>query len=267
MELLDLLLLVVVGAFSGLVSGLFGVGGGTVLVPALAIALVGFGAPDDKVLQFAIGTSFCIIAINSLIAARAHLKRGAGSVAVAKWVIPLVSIGVIAGTWIAVRMPSSALLLIFSIFLFLIALQMGSGWQPHSDVAAPNDKMNFGGAGAATIIGFVSAFFGIAGGSMLVPWLTMRGFSAHQAVATSSLSGIGLSLLGALSYGFAVAPQLNLGPQLGFVLAGAVAIAVVLSYPFTQLGVALAHRLSAKLLKRIFAIYLLLVIAVLNGVI
>jgi len=267
MELFDLFLLVLVGAFSGLVSGLFGVGGGTVLVPALAIALVGFGAPADKVLQFAIGTSFCIIALNSLLAARAHLKRGVGSLAIAKWVLPLVAVGVTAGAWLAVRIPSSVLLVVFSVFLFLVALQMGLGWQPASSLKRANEDISYGGSVMALVIGFISAFFGIAGGSMLVPWLTVRGFSAHEAVATSSVCGVGLSLLGAASYAFAQAPHLALGPQFGFVLLGAVIIAVILSYPFTRIGVALAHKLSAKLLKRIFAIYLLLVIAVLNGVI
>ncbi len=267
MAVFDFIIFILVGLFSGVISGLFGVGGGTVIVPALVFVFLAIGFPKHLLMQFAIGTSFALIVVNSAFAAWEHFRRHSVNVEFARWAAPFMMLGVLLGSMGALSLEQAWLVIAFSVFLTLVALQMYFGWKPRRESRSINSKCSVVGVFSASLVGGVSAFFGIAGGSMIVPWLSTRGFDPHTAVGTSSMCGVFLSLFGAFSYAFATTPDIGVYWHTGFVYWPAVIVMMIASYPGVKVGAAIAHRLSGQYLKRIFSAYLLLVVAALNGVI
>lgn len=255
--LLDLFSYLLGGAAAGLLSGLFGVGGGTILVPVLLLIFRHSGIPEELWMHMALGTSLAVIMLNAFSSTRAHQKRGAIRWDVFKRLVPGVMAGALAGAWVADQLSSTTLGIVFVVFLVLISLQLLTAKQSKPQRGVPG---LFGLFGAGGVIGGVSALVGIGGGSLTVPFLIWCNVQVAHAVATSAAVGLPIAVAGAAGY---VAtgwfnPQLP-DWSLGYVYLPAffgMALAGSLCAP---LGARLAHALPAQRLKQIFGVFLLLI--------
>lgn len=253
----DLLFYLAGGAAAGLLSGLFGVGGGTILVPVLLFLFRHSGVPEELWMHMALGTSLAVIIINAASSMRAHQKRGAIRWDIFKSLIPGVILGGLIGAWIADQLTSTILVLIFVCFLVLISLQLLTAKQSKPQRGVPGSS---GLIGAGSVIGGMSALVGIGGGSLTVPFLIWCNVQVAHAVATSAAVGLPIAVTGAIGYigtGWfnSQLPDWSLGyvylpAFFGMALAGSL---------FAPLGAWLAHALPAKRLKQIFGVFLLLI--------
>lgn len=248
------------GAIAGLIGGLFGVGGGTVLVPALFYAFSVLGVGGDSNLHVAIGTSLLTIVATSLRSLSTHRKHGAVDEVVLKTWTPWVAFGGLVGAFVAGGSPMSALAVVYGVCLLLIAAQMGL--LPERITLRKDLPTGWGRRIVATIIGLLSAMMGVGGGSFGGMTMTLCGRPIHQAVATAS--GFGLAIGAAASLGFVVfgwgaegVPPLTLG----YVNVPAAIIMGLLTAWTAPYGARLAHRLNRKVLRRAFAVYLLVTAA------
>ena len=248
------------GVAGGVLAGLLGVGGGIVVVPALEFVLEWYGVPSAYRMHIAVATSLAVIIPTSISSARAHHKRGAVDVALAKRWAPLIAIGSIIGVIIASQVSGPTLTAIFGVFVFLVAVKMTL---PLDNKTITEDVPTAPAMGIVpTTIGMISSMMGIGGGTLTVPTLTVCGEPIHRAVGTSALFGLLISLPGAIAFVVAGWGIAELPPaSLGFVsLAGFVLIAptTVLTAP---LGARIAHALSRRTLSLAFGVFLLLVAA------
>ncbi len=244
------------GLFGGLIAGLFGVGGGTVLVPVLfyAFALLGLGGESN--LHVAIGTSLLTIVATSWRSLGAHRSHGAVDEQVLKDWTPWVGAGALVGAAIAGLTSMEGLAIVYGVCLALVAAQMGL--LPERITLAPDLPTGWWRRGIGGLIGLLSAMMGVGGGSFGGMLLTLCGRPIHQAVATAS--GFGIAIGAAATLGFAVfgwsadgRPPLSLG-YVNVPAAVAMALLTTLAAPY---GARLAHRLDRKVLRKAFALYLL----------
>ncbi len=252
-----LLFYLVLGAFAGILAGLLGVGGGLIIVPALAWIFHHQQMTDTVIMHLAIGTSLATIVVTSISSVRSHHRRGAVLWPVFWRLTPGIVVGAWLGAGVADALSSAALEKIFAVFVLVMAAQMGFGAKPapHRDLPGTTGMAIAGG-----VIGAVSAIVGIGGGSLTVPFLNWCNIPIRQAVATSAACGLPIALAGAL--GFIVTglnasglPDWSLGYIYGPALAG-IALVSMLSAP---LGAKLAHTLPTEMLKKVFAGFLALV--------
>ena len=258
--LVMLLLFPAIGALSGLLAGLFGIGGGLVIVPALNAAFVaGVVAVDPAVrMHVAIGSSLAVIVFTAISSVRAHHGYGAVLWPAVRGLAPGVVVGALLGAWVADALATRALEVVFGVFVLLMAAHMGLAPR----VAAAGERRMPGLAknlGAGTGIGAVSALGGIGGGIMTVPYLAWHGVPLRTAVGTAAACTLPVALSGAAGYAWAgwtaQTPAWSLG-YLYWPAIGGVAVAAVLTAP---LGAQLAHRLPVRQLRRLFALLLVIV--------
>lgn len=245
------------GAVAGVIGGLFGVGGGTVLVPALFYAFAVLGVGGESNLHVAVGTSLLTIVATSWRSLATHRAHGAVDETVLKTWTPWVAFGGLAGAAIAGLTSMEGLAVVYGVCLLLVAAQMGL-LPPH--VTLREDlPTGWGRRIVGTAIGLLSAMMGVGGGSLGGMTMTLCGRPIHQAVATAS--GFGLAIGAAAALGFAVfgwdapgRPPLSLG----YVNVPAAVVMGVLTALTAPVGARLAHRLDRGALRKAFAVYLLL---------
>lgn len=254
----SLFLYPVLGCFAGLIAGLFGVGGGMVIVPVLVLTFTAMHFPPAVLTHLAIGTSLATIIVTSLSAIHAHHGRGAVAWTAFRGLAPGLLLGAFAGAHVARLIPARELQILIGLFALLVALQFFTGWKgPLTDRPLPRAP---GLAAAGGLIGTASAVFGIGGGTFTVPFLTWHGVPMSRAVATASACGLPIALAGAI--GFVTAGRdLNGLPDgtWGLVYWPAFAGIAATSLVFARIGAKLAHYLPATVLKRLFAGLLTLV--------
>lgn len=253
-----LLIFVATGAVAGLLAGLFGIGGGMVMVPALAIVLAGT-VPDAIVMHIALGTSLAVIAVTSLSSTFSHHRRGGVRWDLLRVYGPMLAVGALAGAFVADALSGRALRMLVGVSSLLIALQMALDYRFGALERLPAPRApELGVAGG--VIGLLSSLIGIGGGSLTGPYLALRGFELRQCVGTAAAGGIPIAWAGAAGYVVAgwgvdgVPP-----PSLGYVSLSAFAGLGVASTLVAPLGARLAHRLSPRRLQLAFALMLLAV--------
>jgi uncharacterized membrane protein YfcA len=246
-----------VGAASGLLAGLFGVGGGVVIVPALVLIFAHLGMTSEWIPQLAVGSSLATIVGTGAASTLAHHRRHAVRWDLVARLAPGIVLGAGAGAIVAGAIPGAWLTRIFAVFLGYVGLRMLLSRRQAIARRQPGAiGMTLAGAG----IGALSALVGIGGGTLSVPFLSSRGIDIRQAVATSAACGLPIAMAGALGlivvgWGREGLP----GAATGFVYWPAVAIILLASMPMAPLGARLAHRLPVAALRRAFAVFLLLV--------
>jgi uncharacterized membrane protein YfcA len=253
--LTTLALYLLLGAVAGIVAGLFGIGGGLLIVPVLIVTFELQGISDAVLTQMAVATSLATIVVTSTSSIRAHHQRGAVRWELVKPLGAGIILGAVLGVNTAVRLPGPVLQLILGLFVFLVAIQMLLNLKPSAGNKRPS-KPELATAGVG--IGWVSAIFGIGGGTLMVPYLSWRRVVMQQAVATSAACGLPIALMGALTniwlgWGKDELPEWSLG----YVYLPAFIGIVLASYLTAPIGARLAHRLPQAKLKRIFALFLL----------
>jgi len=250
-------LMLATGAAAGLLAGLLGVGGGLVIVAALAWVLPGLGVPAESVMHVALATSLASMLATSLASTRAHAGRGSVMWTSVAWLVPGLLVGTLLGTIIADRLSTFVLALGVAIFCLAAAAQLAFGHTPadDSDAVAPRGPLL---PIAGIAIGAVSALVGIGGGSMTVPLLIARGARPVRAIGSSAACGFAIAIAGVAGYVAAGgdAPALPAGSYGYVYLPGAVGIALASVIAAPQ-GAALAHRMRGAALKRVFALFLL----------
>ncbi|MBP1851202.1 sulfite exporter TauE/SafE family protein [Rhizobium halophytocola] len=251
-------LLVVAGAVAGLLAGLFGIGGGAVLVPVF-YQIFGLAGVDDAVrMHLSVGTSLAIIIPTSLRSFAAHRRHGAVDMELLKrWVIA-VPLGVILASLVAAGASSAELRIIFAAIALLLAIRMiflRNRFQLGTDL--PGEPVRFL---VGTVIGLLSGLMGIGGGVMNNSFMTSYGRPIHQAVATSAGVGVLISLPGLIGYIIAGWGEPGLPPfSTGFINWIAVALIIPVTMVAAPLGARLAHALSKKQLEIGFGIFLVVV--------
>ena len=245
---------IALGLVVGFVAGLLGVGGGLIIVPVL-IALFQFyaiGAGIEP--HLALGTSLASILFTSLSSMRAHHCHGA-----VEWLlVRRITIGIIGGTLLgavlAARMSPQVLKLFFTLFLFYAATQMWLDFKPRPHRNLPGTA---GTTFAGGVIGAVSSWVGIGGGTLSVPFMLWHNVPLHRAIATSSAIGFPIALAGAFGYAISGLGSMRLPEySLGFIYLPALAGIVLGSVLTAPLGARTAHSLPVRPLKKIFALLL-----------
>ncbi|MDO3387842.1 sulfite exporter TauE/SafE family protein [Gilvimarinus sp. SDUM040013] len=259
-----LLSYLVLGAATGYMAGLLGIGGGGIMVPILVMLFSWQGVADEHLVHLALGTSMAAIVPTALASASAHHRRRSVDWRVAVTMTPGVLAGAFLATFIAAYIPSKPLAIFFAGFMTVIAGYMIWGRTPRPDRMLPHPAGLIGvGAG----IGGVSSLVAIGGGSLTVPFLLWCNQSAQRAIGTSAALGIPIAFAGALGYivnGWHVSTEL---PTLGFVVWPAVLVMASVSFMTAPLGAKLAHTLPVRRLKRIFALIMIaLALKMLHGV-
>ncbi|WP_372863572.1 sulfite exporter TauE/SafE family protein [Spongiibacter sp.] len=249
-----ILIYLAVGALAGLSAGLFGVGGGLVIVPALIYCFELQAVSPLVAVQLAVGTSLASIVFTSISSVRAHHRHG--NVDWSTWwlLAPGIAVGVLGGVALAATLPGERLKLVFGVFALLIALQMALGLMPSAGRGLPARPQTLMAGG---VIGFFSALFGIGGGSLTVPFLSWCNVRMQRAVATSAACGLPIAVVGAVTNIYAGFGRVEL-PQWssGFVYWPALLAIIVCSTPCAKLGANLAQCLPAGRLKQCFALFL-----------
>lgn len=248
---MEFLLYLVLGAFAGVLAGLFGVGGGIIIVPVLVISFTQQGFDASILTHLAVGTSLATIIFTSLNAIRTHHRKGAVRWPIFVWMAVGILLGTGLGALTAKSIQGPHLQKIIGVFALVIAVQLALDIKPKASRAVPGKP---GLTLAGMVIGWASAIFGIGGGSLTVPFLTWRSVPMQQAVGTSSACGLPIALAGAFSFivlGWSE-PDLP-AHSLGFVYLPALLGIALTSMFFAGLGARLAHALSPRLLKRLFA--------------
>lgn len=250
----SLLAYLATGAVAGVLAGLLGIGGGLVIVPALAALFALQGFPAGQLMHFALGTSLATIVPTSIASLLAHQRRGSVHWDAVRSLTPGIVLGALAGAWLAGHSSSNGLRVVFGCFEVLVALQLAFGRQPGAHRGLPGAP---GQGLAGALIGAVSSLLGIGGGTLTVPYLRWNGVDIRVAVGTAATCGLPIAIAGTAGYviaglGLAEAPGMNSG----FVYWPALAGIVLASVPMAPLGAGLAHRLPRNVLLRIFALVL-----------
>jgi uncharacterized protein len=246
------------GFVAGFLSGLLGIGGGIVIIPVLLYLLPNLEQVNDQnVAVIAIATSLFTICITALSSARSHFKSGNVNWALTKPV--LVSVGLFAfiASQIAVTLSSFWLTNIFATLLVVMAIQM---WRGKNDVEDPdfkldNLKLGFGGA----LTGGLAAMAGLGGGAILVPYLTYIGVAIRQAIATAAISGVLVATFGSIGYLIAGWQWTDSYQFIGYVHWPTAVMIMLVSYFSAPLGVKAGQRLAQAQLKKVFAIFMMVV--------
>lgn len=267
---MELIIFLIIGALAGFAAGLFGVGGGTIIVPLLFIVFTQMGYSPDNIMHLALGTSLATIIITSISSLMAHNKKGAVMWPVFKNLAPGLAVGCFLGAGIAGQISGLYLQLIVGVFLLWVAYKMFFGGKkqltcPAINASSANDtntelpsKPKQLAAGG--VIGMASAIFGIGGGSLTVPYLTRYGVVMQKAVGTSAACGLPIAIAGALGFMFfGMQQQVNVPNTIGFVHIYAFLGISVMSFFTAKLGAKVAHILSPELLKKCFAMLLTVV--------
>lgn len=243
------------GVVAGFVAGLLGVGGGLIIVPVLIWLFDAQGVAPAIQPHLALGTSLGSILFTSLSSLRAHHAHGAVDWRLVRRITPGIVAGTLAGSLLAAELPARPLKLFFVAFLFYAAVQMALNFRPAPSRSLPGPAGLFGAGG---VIGAVSSWVGIGGGTLSVPFQVWCNVPFHRAVGTSAAIGFPIALAGLAGYlvGGWHHDSLPSG-SLGFVslpaLSG-IALGSILTAP---LGARTAHALPVGKLKRIFAALLL----------
>jgi uncharacterized membrane protein YfcA len=260
------LLLVFVGAVSGFLAGIFGIGGGAVLVPVFYECFRLAGVPLEVRMPLCIGTSLAIIIPTSISSFRAHYRRGAVDMEILKlWWLPVV-VGVVAGSVVARFAPERLFKIVFVCVAFSAATRLflaRDNWK-FGDVVPTGPLMRLYGF----MIGILSTLMGVGGGLFANLLMTFYGRPIHQAVATSSALAVLISIPGALGYVYAGWPAAARFPdvvalQPPFALGYVSLIGALVVMPTTlitaPIGVRVAHALSKRRLEVAFGSYLFIV--------
>lgn len=251
------LVYILVGVASGFLSGLFGIGGGIIVVPALLyIFKDNQFIPALQLMRFAVGTSLAIMLFTSLVSIRSHRKLGEVLWSVYQRLWLPISVGVIAGSIAANFTPTYWLTMLFGIFLLFISWKMLTGMGRAGPNRFPsrwiNGLVNF-------VIGLLSGLLGVGGGTLIIPYLTYCGVEPHRITAVTVLCSLTIACIGTLIFIILGSYEMNPSPMtIGYIYWPAVVWVTTPSMLFAQMGARLTYVLPVKQLHYAFIVLLLI---------
>ncbi|MBV8210840.1 MAG: sulfite exporter TauE/SafE family protein [Burkholderiaceae bacterium] len=243
------------GVAAGFLAGLFGVGGGLVMVPVLLYAFDAAAVPPQYVVALALGTSMAAIVVSALQSAYAHYRRGSACAVEFKRAAPWVMIGVLCGSAFACGTSSRSLLLFVGAFQLVAAALMVA------DVSKLTAVQKIARQGAARNVlsvafGGIAALAGIGGSTLFTPYFKATGMEPKRAVGTSAALGLPISLAGAIGYAWA-GRNAHIGDwAVGFVSLPALLALVAGAALTVRAGVVIAHRIPPRALSASFGLFL-----------
>ena len=243
------------GAVTGFLAGLLGIGGGMLMVPFVTFIIASRGVESGLAVKMAIATSMATILFTSISSLRAHHKRGAVRWDLVRGIAPGIVIGSLAaGAGAFALIKGAALAVLFAVFVGFSATQMLLNRKPKPSRAIPG-RLGQGAAGAG--IGFLSGLVGAGGAFVSVPFMTWCNVPIHNAVATSAALGFPIALASTVGYvisGWQLPDALP--GSLGYLYLPALLCIAVASVSTAPLGARVAHSLDVAQLKRVFAFML-----------
>jgi len=250
-NLLDIFLYLITGAFAGFAAGLLGVGGGLIIVPVLYFIFSTLGYETQQLMHMALATSLATIVVTSISSTRAHHKKQA-----VLWpLVFLLSPGIVLGAWsggfFASNINTDYLRTVFIIFEFIVAINLLLNIRPEKHKVKINKMLaTLGGY----IIGMISTIVGVGGGTMTVPFLHWFNIPMRNAVATSAACGFSIALVGTLSFVY-ISFNLPISGKysIGYLQYDAFTFISISSYLFAPLGARVAHGISEKSLRLSFS--------------
>jgi uncharacterized membrane protein YfcA len=255
LSVLDLWVFGGLGLLAGTLSGLFGIGGGMVIVPGLLYVFQVMDLPSVSVMHLAGGTSMAIMIFTALASVGSHHRRGDVQWPLVRRILPAIAIGVLSGKVLSNHLNTYWLEVCFGLFLVVVAAKILLNWFPAPD--PPRTPGPWWTHGVGTVLGLKSGLLGIGGGAISVPFLLHSGLSMGQASGTSASFSLPIALIGTMTCLTLVPPGGSFPGTWGTIYWPA----VLLVAPFTMLGAPLGTRLChlvpAKSLKRLFALFLL----------
>ena len=255
------------GATAGLLSGLLGIGGGLVMVPALFVCFAVAGMPAEAVPPLALGTSLTVVCLVSALTSRENLRLGhlAGPFSTRMAVMAAcLAVGVAAGAWASTQLPARDLLRLLGLFQIAIGMRMwlaatGATRQPAGigpDTAAQDRLCLPGACTLLFVTGGVSSIGGVGGATLMTPYFTRAGIEYRQAAALSTFFGCVVGAAGFVSYGLLARPVEPLPASIGYVSLPAVASMAIGSVLLVRVGAELSRRVSRAMLTRGFCCFL-----------
>lgn len=239
------------GLIAGFIAGLLGVGGGLILVPVLSWIYAEQGFPTEYNIHMALATSLATIVLTSISSLRTHHQHGAVRWQAVRRIAPGIVLGTLAGAIAAAWLPDFGLRVFFTAFLFYAATQMLLGFKPRAQRQLPGWP---GMTAAGSVIGLISSWVGIGGGTLSVPFLSWCNVRFQEAIGTSAAIGFPIAVAGSLGYALSGQTAANLPAwSLGFIYLPALAAIAAMSWLTAPLGARLTHRLPVAKLKRTFA--------------
>ncbi len=245
------------GCIAGVLAGLFGIGGGIVIVPVLEATLGVLGIDPAIRMHIAVATSLATIIPTSISSALAHHRRASVDTTIVRRWVAFVFAGALAGAWIASQLHSRGLAFIFATLALLVAIKLVF-WPETRNLTTTVPRGPLVPAIPASI-GALSSMMGIGGGTFSVMTLTLFGMPIHRAVGTAALFGLAISLPGTLGYVVTGWGDPRLPPaSLGFVSLAGFALIAPATILFAPLGARIAHAFSARSLSIAFGAFLVI---------
>ena len=250
---------ILLGMVSGLLAGLFGIGGGLVIVPVLVILFTDQGFPADLVMLMAVATSLAVIILTAIASVLAHHRLGSVVWVKVFRLSPGIMVGAAVGAVVAKHISADTLRYILVIFLLYVAIQMALQVKPKPDHVKQSRALDFL---VANIIGLLSSIVGIGGGTLTVPYLVSGQMLMRNAVAVASACGLPIAVAGTVSYALLGWNVLHLPEwSLGYVYLPVFLGTGLSSIATAPIGAKLAHKLPAAKLKRYFSLLLFVMAA------
>lgn len=241
------------GTIVGFLAGLFGIGGGLIIVPSLVYLLPMAGVTPENLMSAALGTSFSTIVITSFSSAQRHHKLGNVDIQVSKYFIPALMTSVFLAGLVISNLDAKLMSKIFAIMVLYLAARMLFSLKKTPQIKPLTTQSTIIAGG---VIGMLSSMAGIAGGAFIVPFLNSRGFEMKRAIGTSSFCGAFLGLSGTISF---IVSGWNVEMpdySLGYVYLPALFGITLTSYFTSKLGANAANVLPVAILKKAFAVML-----------
>lgn len=249
--------LLITGVIGGLIAGLFGVGGGIVIVPILFWIFTSLNFPNEILMHMAIGSSLATIIPTSISSARAHYKKGSIDIEIIKKWCPGIFLGAIIGGLSGKYFSVNELKYLFAIIAFLVALNMFLKEPLKIAKNLPISRLI--NISISTLIGFVSSLMGVGAGTLGVPTLVALSVPIHKSIGTAAALGLFIAVPATLGLAFSGFNVPNRPPMsIGYVNLIAFFIMFPLTVFFAPIGVKIAHRINQRLLKIIFGIFLII---------
>lgn len=252
--------LAAVGCAAGLIAGLLGIGGGLLIVPIVVYLLKSQGVAPGYIQHIAVGTSFAVMVFTSFSSALAHHRHGAVRWDMFAKIAPGVVAGTLAGSFVSAWIPEKGLQGIFVVFVYYMVVKTLRGAAAKEE---KNTEKNLPAGfilAAGLIIGLLSSWIGIGGGTLSVPFMLFCGIAMRQCVGTSAALGWPIAFCGALTYWLTGLQAADLPAHTaGFIYLPALAVLAVCTIVFAPLGAKLGNSVPPRVLKILFAVLLMVI--------